>query len=106
MSEAFGNVFTEAQCMGVPVVSFRHGGIPETTQEGVTGLLAPERDFELLAHHLTRYLSDDSFWADSRAEGMKWIRRQFDVRTQTEKLEAIYDRVVQNFQPGSRFQHA
>jgi colanic acid/amylovoran biosynthesis glycosyltransferase len=106
MSEAFGNVFTEAQCMGVPVVSFRHGGIPETTQEGVTGLLAPERDFELLAHHLTQYLSDDAFWAHSRAEGMKWIRRQFDVRTQTEKLEAIYDRVIQSFQSGSRFQHA
>lgn len=106
MSEAFGNVFTEAQCMGVPVVSFRHGGIPETTQEGVTGLLAPERDFELLAQHLTQYLSDDTFWAYSRTEGMKWIRRQFDVRTQTEKLEAIYDRVIQSFQPGSRFQHA
>jgi colanic acid/amylovoran biosynthesis glycosyltransferase len=106
MSEAFGNVFTEAQCMGVPVVSFRHGGIPETTQEGVTGLLAPERDFELLAQHLTQYLSDDAFWAHSRAEGMKWIRRQFDVRTQTEKLEAIYDRVIQSFQSGSRFQHA
>jgi colanic acid/amylovoran biosynthesis glycosyltransferase len=36
MSEAFGNVFSEAQSMGVPVVSFRHGGIPETMCDGVT----------------------------------------------------------------------
>jgi glycosyltransferase involved in cell wall biosynthesis len=106
MSEAFGNVFTESQCMGVPVVSTRHGGIPETTQEGVTGLLAPERDFAMLAEHLNRYLTDDAFWAHSRLEGMQWIRRQFDVRTQTEKLETIYDHVIQSFQPGSRFQHA
>jgi glycosyltransferase involved in cell wall biosynthesis len=106
MSEAFGNVFTESQCMGVPVVSTRHGGIPETTQEGVTGLLASERDFAMLAEHLNRYLTDDAFWAHSRLEGMQWIRRQFDVRTQTEKLETIYDHVIQSFQPGSRFQHA
>lgn len=106
MSEAFGNVFTESQCMGVPVVSFRHGGIPETTQDGVTGLLAPERDFAMLAQHILRYLGDDSFWAQSRAAGMDWCRRHFDVRKQTERLEEIYDRVIENFQPGSRYQHA
>ena len=46
MSEAFGNVFSESQAMGVPVVSSRHGGIPETMRDGITGLLAPERDVE------------------------------------------------------------
>jgi colanic acid/amylovoran biosynthesis glycosyltransferase len=106
MSEAFGNVFSESQAMGVPVVSFRHGGIPETMQEGVTGLLAPERDVELLAAHLTRYLEDHAFWAQSREEGMRWVRQHFDVRTQTAKLEAIYDGVIREFRPGSRFQVA
>jgi colanic acid/amylovoran biosynthesis glycosyltransferase len=104
MSEAFGNVFSEAQSMGVPVVSFRHGGIPETMQEGVTGLLAPERDVELLAAHLERYLGDHAFWAHSREEGMRWVRQRFDVRSQTAKLESIYDGVIQQFRPGSRFQ--
>ena len=73
MSEAFGNVFSESQAMGVPVVSFRHGGIPETMRDGITGLLAPERDVEQLAAHLTRYLEDNSFWAKSREEGMRWV---------------------------------
>jgi colanic acid/amylovoran biosynthesis glycosyltransferase len=106
MSEAFGNVFSESQAMGVPVVSFRHGGIPETLQEGVTGLLAPERDVEQLAAHLTRYLEDDSFWARSREEGMRWVRQQFDVRLQTAKLEDLYDGVIRQFRPGSRLQGA
>jgi colanic acid/amylovoran biosynthesis glycosyltransferase len=106
MSEAFGNVFSEAQSMGVPVVSFRHGGIPETMREGVTGLLAPERDVELLAEHLRRYLEDDAFWARSREEGMRWVRQEFDVRTQTAKLELIYDTVIQHFRPGERSQLA
>jgi colanic acid/amylovoran biosynthesis glycosyltransferase len=106
MSEAFGNVFSESQSMGVPVVSFRHGGIPETMRDGITGLLAPERDVEQLAAHLTRYLEDDAFWAQSREEGMRWVRRQFDVRSQTARLEAIYDGVIRHFQPGARYQFA
>jgi glycosyltransferase involved in cell wall biosynthesis len=99
MAEAFGNVFSEAQAMGVPVVSSRHGGIPETMLEGVTGLLAPERDVEMLAAHLLRYLEDDGFWNYSRTQAMTWVRQHFDVRTQTAKLEQTYDCVVQGFNP-------
>jgi colanic acid/amylovoran biosynthesis glycosyltransferase len=104
MSEAFGNVFSESQAMGVPVVSFRHGGIPETMREGVTGLLAPERDVEQLAAHLTRYLEDDSFWAKSREEAMSWVRQHFDVDSQTAKLEDLYDGVIRQSRSESRSQ--
>jgi colanic acid/amylovoran biosynthesis glycosyltransferase len=103
MSEAFGNVFSEAQAMGVPVVSFQHGGIPETMQDGITGLLAPERDVPMLADHLLRYLQDDAFWTQSRQQGMRWVRQAFDVRQQTARLEELYDGVIAGFQPG-RFQ--
>lgn len=106
MSEAFGNVFSEAQAMGVPVVSFRHGGIPETMREGVTALLAEERDVAALAAHLLRYLEDDAFWAYSRAEGLKWVRTNFDVQRQTARLEALYDATVAAFQPSQRTQTA
>jgi colanic acid/amylovoran biosynthesis glycosyltransferase len=106
MSEAFGNVFSEAQSMGVPVVSFRHGGISETMRDGITGLLAPERDVEQLAAHLTRYLLEDAFWAQSREGGMRWVQQQFDVRAQTAKLEDLYDSVIRQFQPATRLQVA
>ena len=94
MSEAFGNVFTEAQAMGVPVVSYRHGGIPETLLDGETGLLAPEGDQQQLAAHLSRYLTDDEYWSRARDAGMKWVRENFDVHAQTIKLERIYDEVI------------
>jgi glycosyltransferase involved in cell wall biosynthesis len=101
MSEAFGNVFSEAQAMGVPVVSNRHGGIPETMQEGVTGLLADERDVEMLSAHLLRYLEDDGFWAASREAGLKWVRSRFDVHKQTALLEGIYDAAIAGYRPGA-----
>lgn len=99
MSEAFGNVFTEAQAMGVPVVAYRHGGIPETMLDGQTGLLADERDQEQLAANLSRYLSDMDFWAHSRELGMRWVRENFDVIKQTAKLERLYTEILEQ---GSR----
>ena len=97
LSEAFGVVFLEAQSMGVPVVSFRHGGIPETMREGATGLLAEERDVNGLADHLLKYLHDDSFWSESRRQGMAWVRANFDNAMQVRKLEEIYRRVISGF---------
>jgi colanic acid/amylovoran biosynthesis glycosyltransferase len=96
-SEAFGIVFLEAQAMGVPVVSFRHGGIPEAMREGVTGLLAEERDVKGLAEQLLRYLGDDEFWSRSREEGMRWVRSNFDNGVQAAKLGEIYRRTINGF---------
>jgi glycosyltransferase involved in cell wall biosynthesis len=83
--------------MGVPVVSFRHGGIPETMREGVTGLLAEERDVKGLAEQVLRYLGDDKFWSQSREEGMRWVRSNFDNNVQAAKLEEIYGRAITSF---------
>lgn len=44
LMESFGRVSIEAQACGVPVLGSRVGGIPETLQEGVTGVLLPPGD--------------------------------------------------------------
>jgi colanic acid/amylovoran biosynthesis glycosyltransferase len=92
--EGLGMVFAEAQATGLPVVSFRHGGIPEVVLHGKTGLLAPERDHETLADYLVRYLTDDSFWNECSANTIPWIRQRFDLQKQTQELEQIYSSLV------------
>jgi colanic acid/amylovoran biosynthesis glycosyltransferase len=89
-SEGLGMVFAEAQAMGTPVVSFRHGGTNEIVLDGRTGLLAPEGDANTLALHIHRLLEDDPFWKECVEHGIAWVRLQFDLKRQTRKLEQVY----------------
>lgn len=93
-SEGLPIVLTEAQAMAVPVVSSIHAGIPEVVRDGETGLLAPERDFDALAGHIFRYLSDKTFWRRCSEAAPKWIQHRFDLHKQTRELEDIYARVM------------
>lgn len=89
-SEGFGMVFAEAQSMGTPAVSFRHGGIPEVVLHEETGLVAEERNVADLATQLARLLEDDALWNRLSERGVAVIRERFDIERQTSKLEKLY----------------
>lgn len=44
--ETFGRVSVEAQAAGIPVLASNVGGVPETLQAGVTGVLLPPADLQ------------------------------------------------------------
>jgi colanic acid/amylovoran biosynthesis glycosyltransferase len=89
-SEGFGMVFAEAQAMGTPVVSFRHGGIPEVVLHEETGLVAEERNVTDLATQLSRLLEDNALWSRLSEQGVAVIRERFDLERQTSELEKLY----------------
>lgn len=76
--EGFGLVFLEAGAYGVPSVATRSGGIPEAVEDGVTGLLVPERDALALARALERLIADEPLRlrmaaaAEARAAAATW----------------------------------
>lgn len=89
-AEAFGIVFAEAQAMGLPVVSFSSGGISEAIAHGKTGFLAPEKNESVLSEHLFQLLDNSALWLDFSQQGQSWVRQNFDLKQQTQKLEALY----------------
>ncbi|NEZ57398.1 glycosyltransferase [Leptolyngbyaceae cyanobacterium CCMR0082] len=97
-AEGFGMVFAEAQAMGLPVVSFATGGIPEAVIHGETGLLAPEKDTEQLAKHLLRLLEDTELRQQFAQAGQAHVAANFDLQRNTRQLERIYDEVVAQYQ--------
>jgi len=95
--EAFGMVFLEAQAMGLPVVSFASGGIPEAVANGQTGFLVPEGDWRALGEKILLFLRDGHLWNKFSKAGESRVRRQFDNRKQAKVLEVIYEHVIDEY---------
>lgn len=90
-AEGFGMVFAEAQAMGLPVVSFASGGIPEAVAQDRTGFLVADRDCDALANKLLLLLQDACLWNRLSQAGQENTRRLFDIRKQAAALEDIYE---------------
>ena len=56
--EGIPNSMLEAMATGLPVLATNHGGIPEAIENGVSGILVPERDYEALSQALLNAVQD------------------------------------------------
>ena len=56
--ETFGNVVLEARSVGLPVVAFACGGLPELVEHGVTGILCHDLNVQSLIAGLRFFLDD------------------------------------------------
>jgi glycosyltransferase involved in cell wall biosynthesis len=83
----------EAQASGRPVVTTRHGGIPEFVVDGESALVVEENDAAGLAAALVRVLSDDVLARRLGAAGPA-VAARFDVGHGTAQVDALYDELL------------
>ncbi len=93
-SEALGIVFNEASACGIPVVSTRHGGIPEAVLDGETGLLVSEGDDAQLSNALATLLGNADLRSQMGQRGRELVLESFDIAKQTTILESFYSDAV------------
>lgn len=93
-TEAFGMAFAEAQAMGLPVVGFSTGGIPEAVAHGETGFLVSEHDSDALAAKLLVLLQNRNLWNRFSEAGQARVKTLFDIRRQATILENTYEDVL------------
>jgi colanic acid/amylovoran biosynthesis glycosyltransferase len=93
--EGIPNSMLEAMASGLPVFATRHGGIPEAIEDGASGVLVPESDHEKLAAALLDAAKDPGFLSRIARNGAEIVRKNFDLRTQVQRLEEIYLRTIQ-----------
>jgi colanic acid/amylovoran biosynthesis glycosyltransferase len=69
----------EAMASGLPVISTRHSGIPELIKDGVSGLLADERDAAGLADAMARIMADERLTRSLVDAARAGIERDYDA---------------------------
>ncbi len=89
-SEAFGNVFAEAQAAGLAVVATNVGGIPDIISDGVTGLLVPPDDPTAASAAIVSLLTDQAECLRLAAAGEE-SAKTFDWSVITERYAHLYD---------------
>lgn len=90
--ESFGISVVEAMAFGLPVVCTRAGAIPETVEDGVTGIIVEPGDAAALAESISRLLGDGARRAELGRAGQEKVRRDFDPLKVAEQNLDLYRR--------------
>jgi colanic acid/amylovoran biosynthesis glycosyltransferase len=92
--EGIPNSMLEAMATGLPVFATNHGGIPEAVENGVSGVLVPERDYEALWRALLESAQDPNLLSRLARKGADAVAQKFDQQKQVQHLEEIYLRMM------------
>jgi colanic acid/amylovoran biosynthesis glycosyltransferase len=92
--EGIPNSMLEAMATGLPVFATDHGGIPEAIENGVSGVLVPERDHEALSRALLDAVKERDLLARLGRNGANVVAEKFDQQDQIRRLEEIYLRML------------
>jgi colanic acid/amylovoran biosynthesis glycosyltransferase len=76
--EAQGLSLIEAQASGLPVLSTRVGGIPESVVDGETGFLVPPEDSQALADKLEVLLRNPQLYSQMGQNGRGHVEKNFN----------------------------
>jgi glycosyltransferase involved in cell wall biosynthesis len=84
-------VIMEAMAAGLPVISTPLAGIPEMIEDGVNGVLVPERDPTALAATIERLLGNREEARSLGDRGREMAREKFSVQTSARELQQIFE---------------
>lgn len=80
----------EAMAMGKPCISTPVAGITDLIEDGVSGLLVPEKDHVALANALERLLTDEELRRRLGTNARCKVEAEFDERKNAGKLAALF----------------
>ncbi len=92
--EGIPNSILEAMATGLPVLATTHGGIPEAVEEGRSGSLVEERDFEALAAAMKKIVRSAYAFREMGALASESVAANFEQREQIRQLESHYDEAI------------
>ena len=95
MYEAFGMSILEAQVSGLPAVVFDVGGVGEIITDGVTGVLVPPFDANLLSRAIEQLIANNEYRERLSEAALSLKRKEFPVwKSSCEKFASCLDQIL------------
>ena len=98
--EGFSNAILEAMAAGKAVIATRVGGIPESVEDGQTGLLVPARNPAALAAAVLSLLRDPDRARAMGEAGRRRVEEEFSIGRMVEGIESLYVELLARKAPG------
>jgi glycosyltransferase involved in cell wall biosynthesis len=92
--EGLGTSVLDAMALGKPVVATHAGGIPESVQDGVTGLLVPPRDPGALAQAIRYLLAHPELQVQFGKAGRRRVEQKFTAERMAQQTVQIYHQLM------------
>jgi len=102
--EPFGITPLEAMACGTPVIGANVGGIKYSVADGVTGILVPPNDPDVLANTIDRCIEDPSMRRSMSKRAVDWVNQFFTWGSVATSLKRLY-KIVSRSQVVSAGKH-
>lgn len=94
-SEGTPVAIIEASATGIPVVSTKHGGIPDVVVDGATGFLVDEGDVSGMAGHLTTLVDNPNLAREFGRAARRRAEEHFSVERRIAELWRIIEACIE-----------
>lgn len=91
--ESFSYTCAQAMAAGLPVVASRIGGIPETVDDDITGILFDPGDSDALADGIIKLFRDESLRLQMGKSGLTKAKNFFSAIKVSQKMLGVYQRI-------------
>lgn len=90
-NEPFGRVAVEAMSYGLPVISFKSGGVCEIIRHEISGFLVEQDDIQAYVQTMEKFINDPSRIASMGRSGYAIARKEFNSR---KNIPEIVDKMI------------
>ncbi len=98
----FGRPVIEAGSMAKPVVASKIGGVEESVEEGITGLLVPPNDPDALANAIIKVLQDNELARYLGENGYKRAITHYNAEINIRRIMEVYDHLLKHGEGGEK----
>ncbi|MCP4642753.1 MAG: glycosyltransferase family 4 protein [bacterium] len=94
LNEGMGRVLLECGAAGTPAVATAVGGVPDTLDDGSTGLLVPARDPDAIADAAIALAGDPTRREEMGRNARAKVIPDYGLERMVERIEALYEHLI------------